>query len=364
MAINNYYAVIMAGGIGTRFWPLSTESNPKQFQDILGNGSSMLQDTFKRLSPVVAPSKMIIATNKQYALIVKNQLPKIATSQIFCEPTMRNTAPCILVSALKIVKQHPNAIMVVAPSDHWIENNNLFLKNILTGLEYSENKDTLLTLGITPNHPNTGYGYIKYDKNDKNFIKSVSQFTEKPNLEKATHFVSAGNYLWNAGIFIWKASSIIEAFQKYLPDMYGLLSEGENYWNTEKENAFLEKNYPLCENISIDFGILEKAKNVAVLPSDFNWFDLGTWCSLYEKKGKDRTKNVSIGTTVYYKNANRNIIHNSNPDKKIVVQGLDDFIVVDKENVLMICPKNKEQNIKKIIEEAKDFFGKDEFNKL
>lgn len=360
----DYYAVIMAGGIGTRFWPASTIEKPKQFQDILGKGDSMLQTTFKRLAPLVAPSRISIATNTQYTAIVKEQLPKIGKAQIFAEPTMRNTAPCILANALKIANFNPNAIMIVAPSDHWIENNTLFLESIQEAMVHCKTHDQLVTLGIKPNHPNTGYGYIAYHKEDKNDIKAVRQFTEKPDLATATAFIESEDYLWNAGIFVWSVKSIISAFKTHLPQMYALLSSEPNCWNSLEEAVFLENVYERCENISIDFGILEKSKNVAVLPCHFNWSDLGTWGSLYQKKEKDFLKNVSIGTTVYYEEAKRNIVYSQNKDKKIVIQGIDDFIVVDKESVLMICPKSKEQEIKTLIADVQDFFGAATFKKL
>jgi len=262
---SNYYAVVMAGGVGSRFWPLSTKKNPKQFHDMLGTGKSLLQNTTKRLANNIPNKNILIATNSNYKNLVLNQLPNIDTNQVLLEPAMRNTAPCILYSALKIYNENPEAIMVVAPSDHWIDDETEFLNNLQTAFEFCKQNDALVTLGIKPNSPNTGYGYIQYENSEKN-IKKVKHFTEKPELEKAKAFLNEGNYLWNAGIFVWRVSSILKAFELQLPKMYHLFRLGDSHYGTTSETEFIDVNYKNAENISIDFGIMEKAENVFVLP--------------------------------------------------------------------------------------------------
>ncbi len=352
---NNYYAVIMAGGIGSRLWPVSTEKHPKQFHDLLGTGESLLQRTFSRINRLIPSENILIATNKRYEELVLAQLPKISNKQLLLEPIMRNTAPCILYATLKIRQQNKNAVMLVAPSDHWIENETEFIKNIENSFNACAKEDILMTLGIQPNHPNTGYGYIQFEENTTK-IKKVKTFTEKPNLEKATQFLASGDYLWNAGIFVWSVSSILEAFNKHLPEMVDVLDTRDNVYNTNLEDDFIKNNYEKCENISIDFGIMERSKKVHVLPVDFGWDDLGTWGSLYNKLSKDKNQNASVGATTIFKDANGNIIH-TKKGKKIVVQGLQDFIVVEKDNVLVVCPRKDEQDIKQLRAEAKGTFG-------
>ncbi len=352
--MNNYYAVIMAGGVGSRFWPVSTEEFPKQFHDMLGTGQSLIQRTFERINMLVPTENMFIATNKKYEKLVLNQLKNIKENQLLLEPEMRNTAPCILYSALKIYSQNPDAVMLVAPSDHWIDNKFEFLKNIKTAFETCLQEDILMTLGIQPDHANTGYGYIKFE-NSPTEIKKVENFTEKPNLETAEQFLSSGNYLWNAGIFVWSVKSIIKAFKKYLPKMVEILSA--EIYNTPKETSFITSNYGKCENISIDFGIMERAENVKVLPVDFGWSDLGTWGSLYKKMDKDNDENVVIEAKTMFKNSKGNIVRMENK-KRVVIQGLQDFIIVENDDILLICPKKDEQNIKEIQEEFKNEFDK------
>jgi len=351
----NYYAVIMAGGVGSRFWPISTKKLPKQFHDMLGTGNTLIQQTFKRFEDLIPSENIFIATNENYANLVQQQLPKIATKQIVLEPAMRNTAPCILLSALKIYKENPNAVMIIAPSDHWIENENEFLKNVETAFNFCQNNEALFTLGISPNSPNTGYGYIQFKHSEKT-IKKVINFTEKPNLETAKEFLASGNYLWNAGIFIWSVKSILKSFQTHLPEMFALFTDGNKTFNTSSEKEFINVNYKKSENISIDFGIMEKATNVFVLPVNFGWNDLGTWGSLYSKLPKDNQQNASIGGEIIYRDANNNMI-TTQAGKKVVIQGLKDFIVVEKDDVLLICPKSSEQEIKEITQDVKDKFG-------
>ena len=354
----NYYAIIMAGGIGSRFWPLSTKELPKQFHDMLGTGSTLIQKTFNRFENLIPSENILIATNKKYEALVQQQLPKVTSKQLLLEPTMRNTAPCILYSAFKIYEENPDAIMIIAPSDHWIDDEKEFLNDIQTSFNFCENNDALLTLGIKPTSPNTGYGYIQFNHSE-NDIKKVSNFTEKPNLETAIQFLDEGNYLWNAGIFVWSVKSILKAFETHLPEMHSLFSKGRDRYNTPLETSFIEENYECSENISIDFGIMEKALDVVVLPVDFGWNDLGTWDSLYNKLPKDNNQNATIGGEVIYRDAKNNIIRTQS-GKRVVIQGLNNYIVVEKEDVLLICPKNQEQEIKQITLDVKTNFG-DEF---
>ncbi|WP_117885040.1 mannose-1-phosphate guanylyltransferase [Aureibaculum luteum] len=353
----NYYAVIMAGGVGSRFWPVSTTQFPKQFHDMLGKGDSLLQRTFKRLSTLIPKENILIATNAIYKELVLEQLPECTEKQLLLEPAMRNTAPCILYAALKIQQKDPNAVMVVAPSDHWIDNEQEFINNIQTAFIACEKNDILMTLGIQPNSPNTGYGYIKFENNDSE-IKKVINFTEKPDLETATKFLESGDYVWNAGIFIWSVKSIVKAFQNYLPEMNTLFCEGNKAYNTNLEDDFINNNYQKAENISIDYGIMQKAENIYTLPVEFGWNDLGTWSSLHEKLEKDEDNNAVVNAKTIFNDASGNMV-STTKYKHVVIQGLEDFIVVEKEDVLLICPKKNEQDIKQIVSQVKEKFGKD-----
>ncbi|WP_304196789.1 mannose-1-phosphate guanylyltransferase [Flavobacterium alvei] len=343
----NYYAIIMAGGVGSRFWPVSTTEFPKQFHDMLGAGDTLIQKTFSRLSKLIPVENILVLTNEKYNSIVLEQLPLVKQEQVLLEPAMRNTAPCILYASLKIQKQNPDAVMVVAPSDHWIEDENEFAANLKQCFDFCSTENALMTLGIQPTFPNTGFGYIEYDKTDANPIKKVSQFREKPDYETAKSFLESGNFLWNGGIFIWSAKSITEAFEKFQPQMNALFLKGLESYNTPAEKTFIEENYALSENVSIDYAVMESAKNVYVLPATFDWNDLGTWGQLHEKLDKDENKNGVINAKVVLENASGNIIR-SDADKIIVVDGLHDYIIVDKEGVLLIYPKSKEQDIKRI----------------
>ncbi|OSY87967.1 mannose-1-phosphate guanylyltransferase [Tenacibaculum holothuriorum] len=349
---NNYYAVIMAGGVGSRFWPVSTEEYPKQFHDMLGTGQSLIQKTFDRIHSLIPSENILIATNQRYKELVLEQLTKTSENNLLLEPAMRNTAPCILYAALKIYEQNKDAVMLVAPSDHWIENEAEFLQNIETSFKACSENDILMTLGIQPNSPNTGYGYIQFEDENSN-IKKVKNFTEKPNLETAEKFLASGDYLWNAGIFVWSAKSIIKAFKKHLPETIDILDDRNNVYNTDFEDDFIKSNYEKCENISIDFGIMERANNVHVLPVDFGWNDLGTWGSLYQKLNKDAQQNAVVGANTLCRDANGNMISTST-GKKVILQGLSNFIVVEKDDVILICPKEDEQDIKQIAAEAKE----------
>ncbi|WP_298542894.1 mannose-1-phosphate guanylyltransferase [uncultured Aquimarina sp.] len=351
----NYYAILMAGGVGSRFWPVSTTEFPKQFHDMLGTGETLIQRTFNRLAKIIPTENIFILTNERYNDLVLEQLPEAEQRQVVTEPAMRNTAPCILYAALKIQKENSDAVMVVAPSDHWIEDEEAFVGNLKQSFDACSEKDILMTLGIQPAFPNTGYGYIQYNK-ETNAIKKVAQFTEKPDYETAKEFLNQGNYLWNAGIFIWSVKSIVEAFAKFQKEMTALFEKGSLIYNTEQENDFIAKNYPLAENISIDYAILEKAENVYVLPATFDWNDLGTWGSLYDKLDKTDANNAVVNARVLAEDASGNMIRTAT-DKIVVVDGLEDYIIVDKEEVLLIYPKKKEQDIKQVLKKVKDAYG-------
>lgn len=348
----NYYAIIMAGGVGSRFWPVSTTEFPKQFHDMLGAGDTLIQKTFSRLSKLIPVENILILTNERYNSIVLEQLPLVKQEQVLLEPAMRNTAPCILYASLKIQKQNPDAVMVVAPSDHWIEDENAFAANLQQCFDFCSTENALMTLGIQPTFPNTGFGYIEYDKTDANPIKKVSQFREKPDYETAKSFLQSGNFLWNGGIFIWSVKSITEAFEKSQPQMNALFQKGFESYNTNDEKSFIAENYALAENVSIDYAVMESAKNVYVLPATFDWNDLGTWGSLHEKLNKDENNNSVVNAKVLLQNSSNNIISTA-LGKQVIVHGLEDYIIVDKDSVLLIYPKSKEQEIKGIVSQLK-----------
>lgn len=352
----NYYAIIMAGGVGSRFWPVSTQDYPKQFHDMLGSGDTLLQRTFKRLSQLIPEENILILTNKKYNELVLEQLPSINEQQVVLEPAMRNTAPCILYASLKIKKANPNAVMIVAPSDHWIEDETSFKTDVEQAFQHCMKNDVLMTLGIKPTFPNTGYGYIEFDDTTSTAIKEVYQFKEKPNYETAKTYLEKGNYLWNAGIFIWSASSILSAFEISQTELFKLFSNGLSMYNTAEEERFIEENYHKAENISVDYAIMEPSNNVTVLPASFDWNDLGTWGSLYDKLDKVADQNAVVNAELLAHGATGNMIR-TNKNKLVIIDGLHDYIVVDKDEILLIFPKEKEQDIKLLLQEVKDKFG-------
>ena len=352
----NYYAVIMAGGIGSRFWPVSTQAFPKQFHDLLGAGQTLLQKTFSRLNKIIPSENIYILTNESYLEITLAQLPEISQNQVVLEPAMRNTAPCILLSSLKIHKENPNALILVAPSDHWIEDEAAFANDVQVCFDETEKNNVLLTLGIKPTFPNTGYGYIESDRDEK-LIKKVKQFREKPDYETAKQFLSSGNFLWNAGIFIWSSKTILDSFEKNLPQMNALFSKGMDVLNTSEEKQFIETHYASAENISIDYGILEKADNVFVKRATFDWSDLGTWGALYGKLPKNDDDNAIVNAHVHLTDSERNIIYVEG-EKLVVLDGINDYIIVDKEGILLVYPQQKEQEIKELLTKLSTKFGK------
>lgn len=343
----NYYAVIMAGGVGSRFWPVSTSEFPKQFHDMLGTGETLIQKTYSRLSKMVPAENILILTNEAYNELVLQQLPEIKQEQVLLEPAMRNTAPCILYASLKIKKQNPDAVMIVAPSDHWIEDETAFLADLALAFDCASKGEVLMTLGIKPTFPNTGYGYIEYDKSASSPVKKVERFREKPDYATAKSFIESGNFLWNAGIFIWSVRSINNAFESLQPVMYELFNEGWDYYNSPGEKSFIAENYGNAENISIDYAVMESAPNVYVIPASFDWNDLGTWGSLHEKLAKDENDNTVVNANLFIENSKGNIIRTDN-GKVVIIDGLQDYIVVDRNEILLIYPKEKEQEIKKI----------------
>ncbi len=349
----------MAGGIGSRFWPSSTSKKPKQFLDILGTGETLIQQTFRRLTNICPPENIYVITNDNYADITQEQLPDIPSENIILEPARRNTAPCIAYATFKIKKKDPLANMVISPADHLITNEAEFKRVIELGLAATAENNILMTLGIKPHRPETGYGYIQYKKPQKELHKEVQQvktFTEKPNLEMAQSFIDSGDFLWNSGIFLWNANTIMNAFDKHLPDIYQSFEQGWDVLNTEKEQAFIEEVYPSCENESVDYGILEKAKNVFVIPSEFGWSDLGSWGSVHEQSDTDDNGNSTNTKKVLLYNSRNNVVR-IDKDKLAVISGLEDYIVIQDEDRILICPRSEEQDIKRMVNDVKVDFG-------
>lgn len=355
----NFYCVIMAGGVGARFWPMSRSHRPKQFIDILDDGTSLIQKTFNRFTEICPKENIYIITNAMYAEQVKEQIPGLNADQIVLEPARRNTAPCIAYANFKIKAKNPNAVIVVAPSDHVILKEDVFKEVITNGLEFVQKNQKLLTIGIRPSCPNTGYGYIQYNEDrcyEGSSIYDVKIFTEKPELDVAKQFVESGEFLWNAGIFMWSLREIERAFEEYLPEVNDLFRQGEGLYNTSAEETFIKATYQVCKNISIDYGIMEHAKNVCVYAADFGWSDLGTWGALYDISEKDENQNVVAGNKVKTYNTNGCIV-NVPKNKAVVLQGMDDYIIVDNDNVLLICKKDNEQQIRQYVNDVQIDFG-------
>jgi mannose-1-phosphate guanylyltransferase len=354
---HNNYVAIMAGGIGSRFWPMSRATYPKQFLDILNTGKTLLQSTYERFLSFIPNENIYIVTSEEYVSIVNEQVPQLPVENIIGEPERKNTAACIALISLKLKKINPQANLVVAPSDHMIENIEAFQQNCLAGLAYTEKSNAFVTMGIKPTYANTGYGYIQFEqKTAEEGIHTVKRFTEKPNKEAAIEFFTDGGYLWNSGIFIWKAKDIVNAFRVYMPDMFDVFACGLIEFNTPKEAAAIKHIYKHCESISIDYAILEKARNVFVIPADFDWSDLGTWNSAWENFNKDEAQNAVAGENTLMVDANGCIVHST--DKKLVlVGGVDDLIVVNTPDALLICKKENEQQIKEYLSKVKETKG-------
>ena len=349
----NHYVAIMAGGIGSRFWPMSRTELPKQFLDILNTGKTLIQSTFDRFSKFIPTENIYVVTSENYRARVTEQLPFLRAENILCEPSRKNTAPCIAYISYKLAQINSEANLICAPADHIITDEDSFESICLDALKFTANIKALLTLGVKPTNPNTGYGYIQYEQLAvSNNVYKVKTFTEKPDRDLAKTFVASGDFLWNAGIFVWQIKNIIKAFELLLPEIHEMFDAEKEYFNTEKEKESIERIYPQCVNISIDYGIMEKADNVYVIPSSFGWSDLGTWASAYETLEKDYLDNAVAGNNVIIIDATKNMVHADNK-KLILLQGLEDFIIVDTKDVLLICKKDKEQEIKEYVAEVK-----------
>ncbi len=350
----NNYCVIMAGGVGSRFWPISRTEKPKQFLDILGTGKTLLRQTFDRFVRVCSTENIYIVTNAEYTEIVKEILPEISYNQILSEPMRRNTAPCIAYANLKIREKNKNAKIVVAPSDHLILNEDKFIDVIKESFDFVEKNDGLLTLGITPHRPETGYGYIQIDDayEGESSIQKVKTFTEKPDRQTAEAFLKSGEFFWNSGIFIWSLASIDKAFDEFLPDITKLFSQNIDISTPEKEFEFIKETYSECKNVSIDKGIMEHAENVFVYCTEFGWSDLGTWDSLYEESEKDENGNAILGENILTYETTNTVI-NVPKEKLVVVQGMDDYIIAESDDILLICKKNDEKKIRQFVNDVK-----------
>ena len=352
----NNYCVIMSGGIGSRFWPFSREARPKQFLDFFGTGRSLLQMTVDRFKKILPVENIYIVTNKEYAQMVQDELPELKPNQILLEPMRRNTAPCIAFATYHINSFAPDANIVVAPSDHLILKEDEFLNIIQNAYEFVEKNNTLLTLGIRPSRPETGYGYIQMSDEQLDGVTKVKVFTEKPNLELAKVFHESGEFLWNSGIFIWNNKTILDSFHQYLPEITTSFDQGKEFFGTDKEKAFIDETFPFCPNISIDYGIMEKANNVYVQAADFGWSDLGTWGSLYEISDKDEDANAALIADTLFFDSSENVV--TLPAGKLaVIQGLDGYIVAEADGVLLICKKEEEQRIKQFVADVKLKYG-------
>lgn len=350
---DHFYTVIMAGGVGSRFWPLSRQKKPKQFLDVLNTGKSLFQATYKRFSNICPEQNVYVVANQDYEGLIKEQVPQMTNDQILLEPVGRNTAPCIAYAVYKIKQKDPEAVVVVAPSDHLIMHENVFVDCVESAMNFASDKDVLVTLGIKPNRPDTGYGYIQMNEDhvDGEFYK-VKTFTEKPNIELAQQFLESGEFLWNAGIFIMSVQSITDAFEKFLPDVASCFKNSENIYYSEAENIFIRKAYEVSPTISIDYGVMEKASNVFVLPTDFGWSDIGTWNSLFEYVDKDTNNNAIKGKTVFTRNA-KNCIINVSDDKLLVVNNVDNLIIVESDGIILVADKSQEQDIRNVVNEIK-----------
>ncbi len=348
---NDLFVVVMAGGTGTRFWPHSRQGNPKQFLDVLGTGKSLLQMTCDRFAPLAPLDQMMIVSNERYADILKEQFPDMSADQLLLEPSKRNTAPCVAYAAYKLREKNPDAVMVITPSDHAIFQEKKFLDTIQTAVEEARIKNELLTIGIPPTHPETGYGYIQYIESNTPTQK-VKTFTEKPEKELAQKFLDSGDFVWNAGIFVWSVRSIIEAFVIHDPEMAELFEAGRNHFYHAGEEKFIRDTYAQCRNISIDYAIMEKADNVCMVLGDFSWSDLGSWNALYELREKDEYGNVIDGEVIVYDSSNNYV---KLADGKIaILEDVHDYLIADFKDVLLICRKDDGSRFRSYVKEVKE----------
>lgn len=358
MQASSIYAVIMAGGVGSRFWPMSRRAHPKQFIDILGQGKTLFQLTYDRFRALCPEENILVVTNQQYVDIIREQVPSIRDHQILGEPSARNTAPCIAYAAYKIYNWNPQAVMAVLPSDHYIQDEEVFLRNMEHALGQASKHNYLITLGIKPTRPDTGYGYIQFDE-DQHWegINKVKTFTEKPDVKLARRFLESGDFLWNAGIFVWNAQSITEAFAKFTPEMHEAFMKNQAALDRPDEAEAMDKVYASCPVISIDYAIMEKAANVYVLPADFRWSDIGTWNSLYSLSEKDAHGNVKRGKNIVARQSHGNIIYTSQNTRVIAVNGIEDLIIVESDGMILIADRNQEQDVRKLVNDLKAQYG-------
>lgn len=355
--VKNHYAIIMAGGVGSRFWPLSRMEKPKQFLDILGLGKSLLQMTVERFEKVIPRGNILVVSSQKYKSLILEQVPQLLSENILMEPTAKNTAPCIAYATYKLRMKDENALCVVAPSDHLITNEEAFLENITQAFEFASQENVLITLGIEPHRPDTGYGYIQFDKNtQKKSFNKVKTFTEKPNIDLAQTFLESGDFLWNAGIFVWNVNSIIQAFGTYAEELDELFDSISINYFTELEQASIKEAYEKSTAISIDYAIMEKAKNVYVLPSTFGWSDLGTWKSLYDFVPKDSNENFVLGDSIQIEDTQNSLIV-AEGERLVVVDGVKDLFVVSTDKAVLICHQKNENKIKGIVKKLKEKFN-------
>lgn len=341
----------MAGGIGSRFWPYSRATKPKQFLDVLGTGRSLLQMTFDRFLNICPAENIYVITNKSYKDLVQEQLPELSDDQVLLEPIGRNTAPAVAYPAFKIQQKDPEAVMIVAPSDHVVFKEDVFEANLTTAINAASGSDKLITLGIVPSRPETGYGYIQYLSNTEAEVKKVKTFTEKPELDLAKKFIESGDFVWNAGIFIWSIDSITQAFHEHMKDTAVIFEEGKDHYYKESEQEFIDKAYTQCKSISIDYGVMEKAENVHMVKGRFDWSDLGSWDSLHEIRDKDENDNVIDGNALLYDTKNSFV---KGPDDVLIVtQDLDGYLVTLSDNVVLICKKDAEKKFREFLNDAK-----------
>lgn len=352
MKNDNTYVIIMAGGVGSRLWPLSRKKKPKQFHDFLGLGKSLIRITYERHLDICSTENFLVVTNADYYNLVKEHLPELSDQQILLEPEGRNTAPCIAYAGYKVCQKNENASFVVCPADHLITNEAKYLDNISTALAHAKKENVLVTLGIRPTRPDTGYGYIQYEKTSPTALHRVTNFTEKPTVEKAKEFLASGDFVWNAGIFVWSGKSIDEAFKTFLPRQHQLFGSGAISYFTKSEQKGVDEAYAQAESISIDYGIMEKAPNVYTVLSEFNWSDLGTWSSVYEQSEQDENDNAKMGNILTY--GVKNSLLRTTEGKLVIVQGLENMIVIDQEDVLMICSKDNDQQVKQFVADLSD----------
>jgi len=354
----NTYVAIMAGGVGSRFWPASREDRPKQFLDITGTGRSLLRITYERFLRVTTSDKIFIVTNSRYQGQVMEHLPELNDNQILCEPSRNNTAPCVAYTAFKLHALDPEANFVIAPSDALIINEGLFASNIERALAFTAENDAMVTLGISPDRPHTGYGYIQFtdEANAEEGIYPVKRFTEKPDEKTARNFLTSGDYLWNAGIFIWRAKTILAAYEAYAPEIFALLAQGHSCYNTKDEQAFIDEFYPKTPKISVDYAIMENATNIFTIPAQFGWSDLGAWGALYQESPKDAAGNVFNSDNIITDDVHNTLIRA--PEGKLVVAGgVDDLLIIDEGDVLLVYPRNREQEIKQLRNNVEASFG-------